>query len=385
MSPAARHPARVVPEDAGAGTGPVPHFVAMGSSGKSPDPFLAEIQGQPQAIRAAGAGFAVQAQLLGKLHKARHRDIVFTGMGASYDACYPAINHLAANARTALHVDASELLHFRRASLGRGSLVVAVSQSGESAETVKLASTLRHLPHAPFIVSVTNGTDNHLAGLSDVAFDTRAGAESGPSTMTFVASIVVLAGVARGLTGEDPHSAVAAVDVAARRAAGRVERLLEDPWGLAEDLGSWFGNREKLVVLARGPARAAAEMGALAIKEASGLNAEALETAQFRHGPLEMADRSLAALILATEPETRRLDLALARELVSAGAEVLVVVGSPAITPPGARIMVTGRIERTVGPVVSIVPLQLLAWYLAGARGRQPGTFEVASKVTRHE
>ena len=71
------------------------------------------------------------------------------------------------------------------------------------------------------------------------------------------------------------------------------------------------------MILGRGPARAAAEMGALTLKEAVGIAVESLETAQFRHGPLELVGPDLAAMVIATEPETGDLDLRLAAELAA--------------------------------------------------------------------
>ena len=138
------------------------------------------------------------------------------------------------------------------------------------------------------------------------------------------------------------------------------------------------------MILGRGPARAAAEMGALTLKEAVGLPIESLETAQFRHGPLELAGPDLAAIVIATEPETRELDLRLAEELVGAGAAALVVVEDGG-GPPGAMCLEIGRLDRALASAVSIVPAQLLAWKLAVHTGRPPGAYVRASKVTTRE
>jgi glutamine---fructose-6-phosphate transaminase (isomerizing) len=137
------------------------------------------------------------------------------------------------------------------------------------------------------------------------------------------------------------------------------------------------------VVLGRGPARAAAEMGGLLLKE-SGVMAESLESAAFRHGPLELAGPEMAAIVIATEPETRRLDLGLARELVDAGASVLVVTPDGE-APKGASSIATGYQDRALVSAVAIVPVQLLAWRLASVIGRTPGTYTRASKVTTRE
>jgi glucosamine--fructose-6-phosphate aminotransferase (isomerizing) len=86
----------------------------MKSLGNFPDPFIAEISGQPDAIRRAADGLADQrAELERPAAIGRERTLIFTGMGSSYDACYPAVTALAAAGVPALHVDASELLHFR--------------------------------------------------------------------------------------------------------------------------------------------------------------------------------------------------------------------------------------------------------------------------------
>jgi glucosamine--fructose-6-phosphate aminotransferase (isomerizing) len=138
-----------------------------------------------------------------------------------------------------------------------------------------------------------------------------------------------------------------------------------------------------MALIGRGPARAATEMGALILKE-SGVMAESIEAGAFRHGPLELAGPDMTAVVMATEPETRRLDLGLAADLVEAGANVLVVTPDGE-APKGARSVATGYLDRALLSAVSIVPIQLLAWRLAQSRGRTPGAYTRASKVTTRE
>jgi glutamine---fructose-6-phosphate transaminase (isomerizing) len=348
--------------------------------------MLAEIAEQPDAVRRAAAALHDQRSALSSLpHPAGDGTlVVFTGMGASYDACYPAINELAARGIAALLVDTAELLHFRKSILERGALVVAVSQSGESAEVVGLVAELRARGRRPFIVSITNGVHNQLARGADVALDTRAGEETGPSTKTFAASLVTLSGIARLLAGRDPDVAATETLLASERAAAAIEALLRDAEIRAENLASWQKGRDIVVLLGRGSARAAAEMGALLLKEAAGLPAESLEAAQFRHGPLELAGPAMAAVIVAVEAETRRLDLRLADGLVQAGSAVLVVTPDGA-APPGAWGIATGYIDRSLFAAGGIVPVQLLAWRLAVEQGRTPGLLNRATKVTTSE
>jgi glutamine---fructose-6-phosphate transaminase (isomerizing) len=345
------------------------------SLGKFPDSFLGEIAGQPDAIRRAAAGIADQHDAMEAL-RAAARDaasVLFTGMGSSYDACYSPVTQLASQGVRASMVDSAELLHFRLASVGADTLLIAVSQSGESAELVRLAGALASRPATarPTLVSITNGTDNTLARAASIALDTRAGEEHGPSTMTFAAALVALCAVAG-----DGDGAVEAADA--------FDRLLDAPEEDAADIAAWFGDRSVLALLGRGCARAAAEMGALTLKEAAQLPAESLQTAQFRHGPLELAGPHLAAMVFATEPRTRHLDMGLAEELVAAGSPVL-VVSQDGDAPDGARSLGVGPLGAGIAPAVAILPAQLLAWRLAAERGRTPGEFSIAAKVTTRE
>jgi glucosamine--fructose-6-phosphate aminotransferase (isomerizing) len=355
------------------------------SLGNFPDPFFAEIAGQPDALRRAAAALVDQRDALDRIREAAQsaRTLLFTGMGSSYDACYPAVNDLAGRGVAALLVDTAELLHFRRPILTARTLVTIVSQSGGSAEIVKLAADIAKQRTRPFVLTMTNGLSNPLAKLGDVTLDTWAGRETGPSTMTFAASMAQLSGIARLLAGDAVDTAVDRTRTAAEGAARAVERLLDDGQVWAEELAGWLGDFGVTVVLGRGPARAAAEMGALLLKE-SGIMAESLESAAFRHGPLELAGPGMAAVVLATEPETRRLDLALARDLVEAGASVLVVTPDGE-APRGAHAAATGYQDRALVSAVSIVPIQLLAWRLAVQHGRTPGAYTRASKVTTRE
>ena len=115
----------------------------MKSLGNFPDPFIAEIAGQPDAIRRAAAGLNEQSSTLERLTALGPDPIlVFTGMGSSYDACYPTITELAVAGIPAVHVDSAELLHFRLNLAPKATLLVMVSQSGESAEVVRVAEGL---------------------------------------------------------------------------------------------------------------------------------------------------------------------------------------------------------------------------------------------------
>jgi glutamine---fructose-6-phosphate transaminase (isomerizing) len=355
------------------------------SSGSFPDPYLPEICAQPDALRRAADALAEQLGVLREIAKiaSRQMRLVFTGMGSSHDACFPAVNELAARGILALHVDAAELLYFRSRLLTSETLLTIVSQSGESAEIVHLADDLRARPSRPVILSVTNGLTNQLAERADLRLDTRAGVEIAPSTITFGASLVQLALIAKVLAGDDSPGACVEVRESVHLAAAGVEVMLADKDAVSERVASVLRAREMIALLGRGPARATAEMGALTLKEC-GFVAEGFEAATFRHGPFELAGRGLGAVVIATEPETHSLDSGLAADLVEAGAGV-VVLSAEGTAPDGAVGVGVASIDRLLSPAVSIVPIQLAAHRLAVAAGRIPGGFTVASKVTTRE
>ena len=351
------------------------------------DPFLAEILGQPGALRRAAEGVREQRDHLEALARIspRARRIVFTGMGSSYFACYPALTELCAAGVDASMTDAAELLHFRRPALGGDALLIAVSQSGRSAELVRLLEDSRAWGPTgrPRVVSVTNGLGSPVAEAADFALDTRAGPEVAPSTMTFAASLVVLGALAGTLGPDaDARDVVARVAEESERTADRADRLLEAPDARAAELRQWLGERPTLVLLGRGRDRAAAEMGSLILQEAARVPAAAMQTGQFRHGPLEIAGSDLAAIVVAAEPTTRPLDLGLAGELRGLGAEVLLV--GPRGEDVGAWFDIA-EASRLLSPTLSVMPAQLLAWRLALDRGLEPGTFTVATKTTTRE
>jgi glutamine---fructose-6-phosphate transaminase (isomerizing) len=351
------------------------------------DRFLTEIAGQPDAIRRAHRSVAGQVDRLGDLaRRPRGGTIVLTGMGSSFDACHVPLTMLAEGGLRIGLVNAAELLHFQSATLDGRTTLVVVSQSGRSIEIVRLIEDLGRRPERPFVVAITNGTDNPLAAGADVAFDTAVGAELGPSTMTFAASLVVLDAVARVLARPtvDVEDVVRAVGADADAAASATEALFAERTAVTATMVRWADDRPHLVILGRGTSRAAADMAALTIKEVAGASAEALVAADFRHGPLELIDPSLAVAFVTLEVATDAIDRSFAAEL-STGPASVVVVGREPVAAGTAASIALGPVDRRLAPAVAMIPFQLLARELAIQRGRRPGEFSLASKITTRE
>jgi glutamine---fructose-6-phosphate transaminase (isomerizing) len=352
-----------------------------------PDRYLVEILGQPAAFRRAASAMAAQVIALDGLATGGvGGPIVLTGMGSSYDACLAAAAALGAAGILVTTVDTAELLHVRRTMLERVGLLVLVSQSGRSAEAVRLAEEVRALDagRRPLVLAVTNGKTTPVAAFADFVLDTEVGPEDCPSTMTFAGSLVALAALAVILGGGAAEAAVASIDHAAAAAAAASAELLDEPDKTGQRLAAWLGGRPTIVALGRGTGLAAAEMTALTLMEAAGVAAVALPTAEFRHGPLEVVGPDVAVVIFALEPGTESLDRRFASELAVAGAAVLLLgpTGSP---PPGVASIAVPGPRGILSPAVALGPLQLLARQLALARGRRPESFAHAAKVTTRE
>lgn len=346
-----------------------------------PDPLLREIREQPATFRRAAAGLERQhddLRAVAALITSSDQPIVLTGMGSSLDACQAAASVLARRAVPVISVNTAELAHFRMASLRPGSVVVNVSQSGRSAEALRLGRQLARRDDVT-LVAITNGSDNPLADLSAITLDMTAGTETGPATKTFTASLITLHALCEALTPEGPT----AVEDLCDRAAAIAQEQLAKPEETASRIDDLVGTAAHLVLLGRGVGRASAEVGALVLKEASRTAAECMDAAEFRHGPLELAGPDLAAILVSLEPATAELDRRLLGDLAARGSAVL-AIGQPDEHAPGQRI-VLDSVSPLLDVALASLPLQLLAWHRARHLSQRPGTFLVGAKVTTQE
>ncbi len=370
----------------------------MTTTDERPDAWLGEILGQPTAIERAATALAARPDLLAALAVAcpPRAPIVLTGMGSSAAACSAAATVLGGAGVLATSIETAELLHFRLPALSAAGTLVIVSQSGAGAELVRLLDALGSGTARPFLVGVANGSANPLARRADLAFDTGAGPETGPSSGTFAATLVTLAGIVRTLEGGPATDALriaAEVGDLARSAARALANVLASAPRAADALDAAFGGRSYRVILGRGTARAAAEMGALTLKEGAAMGCEAQDPAAFRHGPLELAGPGLGAVVVSLDPATAPLDAGLAAEIAAAGSGVVLIgpvrttgratVGT--VAPARVTTIPVPAVDPLLAPAVALPPLQLLAHLLAVRAGREPGVLLRAAKVTLRE
>jgi glucosamine--fructose-6-phosphate aminotransferase (isomerizing) len=337
------------------------------------NPFLSDVLRQPQVLRAALKTFSPSK--LGTVATAirSHQRIVLTGMGASFAALLPAWRALMEAGVTAWHLDTAELLSLSGTFLAPNTLVIAASQSGRSAELVSLAQQV-HSRTA--LIAITNDANSPLAEAASSVIEIHAKHEHTVSAGSYLNTLAVtsLIGAAVAATGDvDPW----------HRAADAIEIYLETWRDRIDFLKARVGLPERLMLLGRGPSMAAALYGALMIKEAAKWPVEAMNAAQFRHGPLELADERLTAFIFAGHQKTaRERNLRLARDLERCGGKPFWLDHEP---PIDLRHI---PLPAAYGPAlaaVEIVPLQLLGIAIAEQSGIEAGSFRHLEKVTTVE
>jgi glucosamine--fructose-6-phosphate aminotransferase (isomerizing) len=335
-----------------------------------------DVLDQPAALRENLAAFAdlpslhsvAEGQAAGGL-----RRVVLTGMGASYHALHPLNLTLIARGLYSQMIETSELVHYAPALLRPGALLVVVSQSGRSAEVVRL---LKQAHDQVPIIGVTNTTDSPLALQSDAVLLTRAGDEFSVSSKTYVTALAVLAWLGEALADRDPLPTCAALERAPDAAAHYLAHWTEH----VETLCGQLAGVRYLSLVGRGPSLAAVGTGALIIKEAAHFPAEGLSSAAFRHGPLEMTSPDHFVLVYAGAEATLELNARLVEDVQAAGGRAAFVGES---TTPG--VFALPPVPEVARPLLEILPAQMVSLALAKLKGHEAGRFTWATKVTLTE
>jgi glutamine---fructose-6-phosphate transaminase (isomerizing) len=348
--------------------------------------YLSNILEQPQVLRSVAVAYKespVWTQLAQAWSMRPSCRLVLTGLGASFNALYPARYYLHQQGVSALHLDTGELIHYlpEMLELPQPLMLVVVSQSGESIEIKRLLDQIALIrpKFKPWVVSVTNKVGNALAQHSDLALYTQAGAEVGVATKTYTSTLAILHWLARALTGA-PHPQDY-LDVL--QAAQQCEDLLQN-WELRLDPAfEAVQQATSFALVARGPSIASACNGALGLQEAVRKPAAGFVGSQFRHGPMEMLSPQLATLLFTLPGRTLALGQSMAKDICDRSG-CLVTIGSKVPDLNCAHIALP-TLNEWVSPMVDIVVIQLLVAKLAGAAGIVPGQFRWAGKVIVQE
>jgi glutamine---fructose-6-phosphate transaminase (isomerizing) len=341
-------------------------------------PYVNDLLRQPQALQDTLSAFCGEtwkeiSSLGRQLHAGKLRRVVLTGMGSSYHALHPILLGLLGGGIPAQMVETGELVHHASSLLTPDSLTVAVSQSGASAEILRL---LDKIPAQAGLIGITNTAGSPLAERAEALLLTRAGSEETVSCKTYITALAALAVLQACLTGQDPGAVLSELGSLPEALAGYLANLPRH----VESLEGRLRGVKYLVLSGRGVSQAAAGTGGLIIKEAAHFPAEGMSCAAFRHGPLNMASEQIFVLVYEGLEPTQRLNRGLVVDIQKAGGKAALVE-----VQPGEEVFHLPAATAAGLPILEILPAQMLSLALARLHGHVPGEFTWGSKVTSKE
>ncbi|MGH9325121.1 MAG: SIS domain-containing protein [Terriglobia bacterium] len=348
---------------------------------------MEEILQQPAALAGVRKYYSSPGAIppLRKLGKRKPPILIFTGMGSSLYAAYPAQAYLTAHGIRALTWETAELLHYHLKFLGPDTFLVVISQSGETIEVTRL---LQALPRRQSVLAVVNVEASTLGRRANLLLPMMAGRQSGVSTKTYMCSAAVLMYLAFALAQQDrrqlTHGLMQLIEAQ--------ERILDRQDELILPAVEFFNHPTYTTLMSRGPDRSTVYQGAMMLKEVARIAAEAASAAQFRHGPIEIINTAHRYLIIARKndlarraSEPARLLLGLAEDIRSRGGRVLLFTDLRVEEATNLRTLRVETAKFGLGTLEDTLHLQLLAYELAVRAGLEPGKLWIAEDVTRVE
>lgn len=338
--------------------------------------YLRDVLDQPRALEYTLAGLKELEklrELAARLHRGEFKTVVLTGMGASFHGLHPLRLELIDYGFTAIMVETSELIHYMKRLFDPKTLIVAVSQSGQSAEIVRLLEI--NGSKSP-VIAITNTAGSSLAAQADAAILTQAGKEFSVSCKTYLTALMALHWLGDVFCERDLRRTREELE----QAAPAVESYLADWRDHVQSLAQLLNGTRDLFLVGRGSSLAAVGAGALIVKEADHFHAEGMSSAAFRHGPFEMLSKDTFVLVFSGDSRTSDLNRRLLEDIrARQGRAELVSEGAifPACNLPAA--------PRSTQPILEILPAQMTTLALAAHAGREAGRFEWATKVTTTE
>ncbi len=342
--------------------------------------MLKEIHEQPTALASTltgrlGADGPVLAEIdaRGRKALAEAPQVVLLGCGTAYHAGLVGKMLMESWARVPVVADLGSEFRYRDPIVAPGALAIAVSQSGETADT--LAALREAQSRGAYGLAVANVVDSTIAREADAAVYTLAGPEiSVCSTKAYTTQIEVLsllALAAASARGTLPEAAVArwAAEIGHLPTWAEEALALEAP---VRELAEWLAARDHCFFIGRGLDWAVAMEGQLKLKEISYLHAEAYAAGELKHGTLALVTEGTPVVALFTQPALAEKTASNVAEVRARGGHVigLTVRGLRTVAEPICEdVLVLPDVPAPLAPAIAVIPLQMLAYYTAVARG----------------
>jgi glucosamine--fructose-6-phosphate aminotransferase (isomerizing) len=260
--------------------------------------------------------------------------------------------------------------------IGPDCLVIAVTQSGETADTIA-AIKLAKAAGAP-VIGITNTVGSALTREVDATLFMQAGPEiSVASTKTFAASVIVLTLLALSLAQARatlPAERVTALLGELETLPVHMEKILsiaDEPANQIQQVAQWLARCRSTMFIGRGAGYAVAGEGALKLKELSYVHAEAYPAGELKHGPITLLDQATPLVAIATQSHTYEKVISNIQEVRARHARVIAIAtaGDRLIREHAEDVFFVPALDELLMPTLSVIPLQLLAYYTAVERG----------------
>jgi glucosamine--fructose-6-phosphate aminotransferase (isomerizing) len=301
--------------------------------------------------------------------------VIIIGCGTSYNAGMVAKYLIEALVRIPVEVEAAGEYRYRSPVLHERCLVVAISQSGETADTLEaLRLAIRH---GAKTIALTNRPDSTMAREVDAVINVRAGVEvSVCATKSFVAQIVALYLLGMMMCEHRGGGEQQAMLPELKKALLTLPVLMESFLSnvdVLQKLARKYGHYSSMLFIARGIGFPAALEGALKLKEISYIHAEGYSGAELKHGPIALLDESMPVVCLLSDGSVFDKMLSNCQEAKARSAQMIAVTNKP--IPHGYEttfddIITYPACHEWVSPLLGSLPLQLLAYYTAEFLGK---------------
>ncbi|MBI4306856.1 MAG: glutamine--fructose-6-phosphate transaminase (isomerizing) [Chloroflexi bacterium] len=354
-----------------AAKGAFPHFMAK------------EISEQPEAVTASlrqrvnfdRGEIALPDFPLSEAEIRRLENVVLVGMGSSMHAAMVGGYLAEALAGIPARVDNSSEFRYRNPAVGHNTLVIAVTQSGETADT--LAAMEEALGRGARRIAVTEIEGSQATRMAEGSVFLRAGQEIGvAATKTMACSVVVLTLIALHLAVRRGRLSADAQRAAVEELA-KLPRLMAGLAGLdsqLERLAQSIKGRDHLLYLGRGPLYPIALEGALKMKEIAYIHAEGYAAGEMKHGVNALISRTMPTIAIATRGPLYEKMFSNINEVKARGGEVIALAteGDEAMDRVADHVVYLPDASELITPLLALVPMQLLAYHTAVGLGLDP-------------
>lgn len=341
--------------------------------------MLKEIMEQPSALENAMRGRLYEDEpyvqlggLMDSIHRMRKADrIILCACGTSWHAALVGEYLIEAWARIPVEVEYASEFRYRNPILRDGDAVLVISQSGETADT--LAAVREAQRQGIPVYGICNTVGSTIARETDAGVYLHAGPEIGvASTKAFTAQVTVLAQLALKLAQDMQLSEAELKEIVRelKQVPAKIAQVLENA-ECVEHIAKTFRYAQNFLYLGRGANFPVALEGALKLKEISYIHAEGYPAAEMKHGPIALIDRFMPVVFIAMKDSTYEKVVSNIEEVVARDGVVIAVTDAEEgeLDHLCEHVIRVPKTHSMLSPLLTVIPLQLLSYYIAVLRG----------------